>query len=442
MTGTPNIPNAASAQYREAAPNQEHKTLGFGQSYTNEADPSWEDVIVMVYIPGEPGRVKAAAQGWRILFDRINEIKRLLDDGTKDLETWRGQAGQAYRDHLTEISKDLEKIVTENQRLPVTMDAAADHLQNAINQIQVPSDLLHEVFAAKQSFLGSGNFDTSPWTRNAVTAKLTPIVANKWFDEIGEWVGADKISRALTEWFSDFDEKAKAAYQQVREEHLNTMSTMPNASNIGQYTTTPTELDLSGPTGPGSGAKLPGSGGLPGGGGLPKSGDVPGIGSPPGTGGLPTTDGQSYPGSDLNSDGLSGDDLAGSGLAGAGGGGLGGLGSTGLGGLGGGGLGGLGSGGGLGGLDATGGGLGAGAGRGGLSGMGGLTPGMGGAGGVAGGKAGAGGRGGGRAGMGGMGPGMGGHGGGGGDGDGHATWLQEDDDVWGADSDAPPSVLG
>jgi hypothetical protein len=41
-----------------------------------------------------------------------------------------------------------------------------------------------------------------------------------------------------------------------------------------------------------------------------------------------------------------------------------------------------------------------------------------------------------------MGPGMGGHGGGGGNGDDHATWLQEDDDVWGADSDAPPSVLG
>jgi len=36
----------------------------------------------------------------------------------------------------------------------------------------------------------------------------------------------------------------------------------------------------------------------------------------------------------------------------------------------------------------------------------------------------------------------GGHGGGaGGDGDERTTWLQEDEDPWGADNDAPPPVL-
>jgi len=39
-----------------------------------------------------------------------------------------------------------------------------------------------------------------------------------------------------------------------------------------------------------------------------------------------------------------------------------------------------------------------------------------------------------------MGGGHGGHGSG--DGDDRMTWLQEDDDVWGAGNDAPPPVIG
>jgi hypothetical protein len=41
----------------------------------------------------------------------------------------------------------------------------------------------------------------------------------------------------------------------------------------------------------------------------------------------------------------------------------------------------------------------------------------------------------------GMVPGAGGAHGGAGEGEDHTTWLEEDDDVWGTDSDAPPSVL-
>jgi hypothetical protein len=35
-----------------------------------------------------------------------------------------------------------------------------------------------------------------------------------------------------------------------------------------------------------------------------------------------------------------------------------------------------------------------------------------------------------------------GHGGGGEQATDHSTWLEEDEDVWGTDTDAPPSVLG
>jgi hypothetical protein len=145
-----------------------------------------------------------------------------------------------------------------------------------------------------------------------------------------------------------------------------------------------------------------------------------------GTGHLPPGGGSSYDDfpDAVGADGKSGTDLAGYNPPGGGGSGLGG--GLGSGGLGSGGLGGgLGGGAGAGGLGA------AGAGAGGM-GAGGAFPGAGAAG-----RAGAGG-------TSGMPMGGGGGRGGGGDEEEHerSTWLAEDEDVWGADGDAAPPVIG
>jgi hypothetical protein len=61
----------------------------------NEKDPSWEEVITMVVIPGRPDSIKNTSQLWSVLFKRMNEAIHLLEDGTKDLKSWEGDAGEA-----------------------------------------------------------------------------------------------------------------------------------------------------------------------------------------------------------------------------------------------------------------------------------------------------------------------------------------------------------
>ncbi|MFB4301401.1 hypothetical protein [Actinomadura sp. NTSP31] len=222
-----------------------------------------------------------------------------------------------------------------------------------------------------------------------------------------------------------------------------------------------------GPGGPGSGGGGGfggGGGGLPGGG---SGGGGAGFGSDPGglgkfgagsggSGGsspfAPVGDGGPHlPGAGAGGSGGFGSDPGGLGGIGSGGGtgldGSGGLGSdlSGFPGGGGGGGGmptGLGGGGG-GGFGADPGGLGGGAGAGGgLGGFGATPGGIGAAGGGLAGGAGAAGKGAGAGRMGGMPMGHGGHGGGEEEERERTTWLSEDEDVWGADDDTAPPVIG
>jgi hypothetical protein len=445
----PNVPATtgqyATDQYRNPTAERSNP-LGFldlGTSYANEQDPSWEDVIAMVVIPGEPERIREAAGQWDVLFSRIEEVRRLLDDGIKDLETWKGAGGEAYRQHLGVVSKTLGDLVSEHKTLTVSMRGAADDLEAAINKIPIPDDMMHEVAAAKNGYVDTGKVTGGLFYSGAIYDKLLPIYGNKWVDQIGEFFSWDWARHKLRDWISGEDDKAKRAYQELAGKHVGTMDGMPGATQAGlhdpaaPWTPTPTM-----PTGtnPGGGS-LPGGGGLPDGT-LPGGGGMPG-GNPPGTGGLGTgPHGTGLPGTGLPGTGLPGTDTPGTGLAGAGDGGLVGAGGLGPGagglGSGAGGVGGLGSGPGAGGL-----GRGLGGGVPGAGGLGGMMPMGGGAGGGRGGAGRPGGRGGARglgggAGMGMM-PGAGAHGGA--EGEDHTTWLEEDEDVWGTDSDAPPSVL-
>jgi type II secretory pathway pseudopilin PulG len=202
---------------------------------------------------------------------------------------------------------------------------------------------------------------------------------------------------------------------------------------------------LGGPDGlGGAGAGGPGVGdsGFGAGAGAGAGGAGDPFGSGLGSGGAGSGIGGS--GSDFGSPYDAGSALAGGGGSGGLGGGLDGLGGGGTGFGGGLGSGGAGSGGGLGG------GLGAGAGAGGGIGAGGIGGGLpgGGAGGAGAGRGGLGaGAGGGAGGGAGAGAGRGGapmHGGqdGGEEDRERSTWLTEDDDVWGGDTDAPPLVVG
>ncbi|GGM05677.1 WXG100 family type VII secretion target [Dactylosporangium sucinum] len=413
----------------------------FGTAYANEKDPSWEDVIAMVVIPGNPAAIEQAADEWRELLRRVHEVERVLTEVNKDLEHWKGAGGEEYRRHISDMIKKIKGIYSELDNLPHYLDQAAGNLRTAIDKIPIPDDMAYEVMAAKNGYIANGKV-SGPWFAGGIYDTLLPVYGNKWYDEAREFFTWDWASHKLRDWISTQDDKAKDAYQALAGQHSNTMSHMPGANTTGFDD--PRDPEPFDPTDP----KLPGGpGGVPDlgkGMGDPKIGG-PGITDPSKNPDLGNPDFTNPSTTDPNLG-----DPPGTGLAGAGGGGIGGLGNPGSGGLGPG-VGGLGGGGG----GLGGGGLGAGGLKaGGAGGLGGMMPGMGigggagrgvtgagaGRGGVKGGGAGGKGLGGARGGLGMMPHGGAGHGNG--DGEDHNTWLQEDEDVWGSDSEAPPSVLG
>ncbi|WP_405427884.1 WXG100 family type VII secretion target [Micromonospora sp. NBC_00617] len=445
---------------------------------------SWEEMCQKVVIDGRPGDVESAALGWEQLIKNLNNVKQSLDTNIKDLgTTWKGPAYEAFKGHIEQISKDTGQIVADAEKgtgIVQSLKTAADKLTAAQREFPIPATCVNDVLEARNAklTLGVGFFE----------AKVSPDFLG-WLDPV----------TAIADWINDQSEDAARVYQQVSGDYQAIAPGTPGDAT-GTTRQEPTsqipKLDNGGGGGGGGGGGVPklgdglsagdlgakpsiGTTGMPDTGNLPSGSSAhpdlsggydPGAGNYPSTGSVPGVGGA--------------DDEFSSGLAGAGGGGSpglgsglggGGLGSGGLGssgGLGGGGGGGLGSAGALAGGGALGravspgmgpmmGGGAAGAGRGGGRGAGGrlgaggklgggMAPGMGGVAGGGGAGAGRGGAGRGATGAGGRGAGARGAGGvagtGGGAGYGEEdtarnTWLEEDEDVWGADGGGTSGIL-
>lgn len=437
---------------------------------------AWEEMVQQVVVDGHPGKVRSAAGNWQALLDNLRSIKESLESNITDLgQAWKGPAYEAFRENIEAQAKLIGRVIEDAEKgegIVQSLNSAADRLAQAQADMPVPYAALDDILRAREAnlILDVGLFEAKV---SADFLSLPPV----------EWTAK------VMDWFNDQTAEARAVYDRVNNEFQGTAPAMPGeAIPLDTVELKPETPDLRSGPGAGSLTGMPGTGGMPGAGGIP--GGVPGIGSPGDVdatsrdpyGGIPNTPYDYDPGSPPDFD----DDTYGTGLAGAtpgvGGGGFGG----GIGGGIGGGAGGIGggsglggAGGGLGGVGGTPpgggalgrpvtpgflpgmmGGMGGGAGSGGRRGAGGLGTGRGGVaalggrgagsalggaraaagGSAAGGRvAGAGGRGmGGMAAMGGLG----GYGAGFGDQEhDRNSWLQEDDDVWGAEGDTPPGVL-
>src|SRR5262245_42439022 len=65
----------------------------FGKAYVDERDPSWEEVITMVVIPGNPDAINDAAGAWEVLFGRIEQAHAMIENTVRGLQGWQGAAG-------------------------------------------------------------------------------------------------------------------------------------------------------------------------------------------------------------------------------------------------------------------------------------------------------------------------------------------------------------
>jgi hypothetical protein len=469
---------------------------GNGKRVCNEADPSWEEVITMVVIPGHPEKIREASGSWEVLFRNVEQARGMVEQVIGNVSTWEGDTATAFKTHMNDVSKGMADLVSKHRPVVQHLNSSADNLQTALDNTPIPSDMVDDVMQARQNFGDSGNLNV--YHTGVIFDVMYPVFLGWAMSAVTSLFGIDDwVKDKLRDWISDGDDKAKASYKALAGQHVGTMDAMPKAGQLltqeqHQTTVTPTMppggSSPSAPPSIGGGGgpqttSLAGAGGLSGvgaGGGLGGLGPAGGVGGLAGAGGMgspnlnPSTALSSTSAGSAIRGGMGGMPMGGmpmGGMAGAGGAGgarspggsrLGGIPSArtpGMGGLPMGGMAGAGGGAGARGGGVRGGGAGGAGGRvGGVGGMpmGGMGAGGAGAGtrGAGGGRAGgpggvapgvaggAGGRGagaGGRAGMAGMGAGAGAGSDHAAD---HTTWLEEDEDVWGTDSDAAPPVLG
>ncbi|MGQ5263847.1 hypothetical protein ACTWLT_24220 [Micromonospora sp. ZYX-F-536] len=487
------------------------------------AGGTWERCVREVTLSADPETVGSVGMGWNNLSAGLGHLRDALvgrsfvgpiATGTERphvgglpgmLAGWKGSGGDAYREHLGEIGKQIEDLITDASNVSGALTRIEGDIRKAVSSIPIP---LMDDFGLNEWSLPNGTELDDARDGESTTGFLAALRQDYQNNQASYADGAfrDKADDLeatmkvdgqagdnerggfwdtkshLDNWYRDNQQAANSA-----------MSPLPQAVVAERP-----KLTLAGPDGSNDASddyrpdtRIPPQGrpdiGGGGGGGGADIGGGPTIGSrPPGIGdtGGPTTGGPFSPpptadfgGGGGSSSGGSGqftppptgsgypggDDGYSTGLAGAAPSGVGSLGGLGGGaGIGGAGLGGAGGGlGGGAGLGGAGGGIGGGVGSAGGIGMGGI-PGMVGGGngkvppmtsaatalrnatGAGGAGAGAGGARGGMAGAGMMGGGMmGGQGGAGqgGTGSEHSSWLTEDDDPWGSGDGASPGIL-
>ncbi|MEV7326514.1 hypothetical protein [Micromonospora sp. NPDC093244] len=482
------------------------------------AGGTWERCVREVTLSADPDTVGSVGVGWNNLSTGLGYLRDALVGRSfvgpiatgqerphvgglpAMLAGWKGSGGDAYREHLGEIGKQIEELITDASNVSGALTRIEGDIRKAVSTIPIP---LMDDFGWNEWSLPNGtelddardgesttgflaalrqDYQSNPasYADGAFRDKADDLEATMKVDgqagdqKRGGWW--DTKSH-LDNWYRDNQQAANTAMSPLPKAVYTERPKLVVQDPSGQQDTYRPD-DRVPPTGrpdtgnpnigtpdvgtrPDIGSRPPGIGDT--------GGPTSGVGpfSPPTTGGPgggpsptgagpfdPPSTGSGYPGGDEDyTSGLAG---AGPGGVGSGfGGGLGGsgVGSAGLGGAGGGfGGGGVGS---AGGIGAGGGGLGA---AGGI-GMGGIPGMVGGGNGkvppmtsaanalrTAAGAGGAGAAGGARGGAGMMGGGMMGGAGGAGHGAGgtgseHSSWLTEDDDPWGPGDGASPGVL-
>ncbi|WP_187233755.1 hypothetical protein [Actinomadura sp. HBU206391] len=340
---------------------------------------------------------------WENQYEELKKIVMEMKPG--QVET----AGAAFTAMATRMYESVELIYKQARRLSEHWggnDAVA-----AMKQMQKAYDQANEIY--RKSHQTGSALETH--------AKMQ----KSWQESMGggHWYGSDWMGVGGAAGLATRNYQAGQLMDQLQDQTVQSNNNFPKTIQADMPDTYASPFGRTPKPGgmPPGGGVPPGGGMPPGGGSLPSGGNLPDGGKLPGGGNLPDggSGGGRFPGGGDFSGG--GSELAG--LPGGGGGGLGG--------------GGLGAGGGLpGGGAGAGGGLPAGGvGAGGLA-AGGLPGGLPGAGALGKNALGAGG-------MGGMPMGAGGGGQGGNEEERErTTWLTEDEDVWGADGDATPPVIG
>ncbi len=386
----------------------------------DSGDPDWEHCVTQSVINGNPETLRNVSGMWESVFRNADSVKSQIDDVIKDLKGWKGNAGDSYRENLKKISDSIDETRDSNKtKVQNLLGACAESLDGLQSKMPIPAAMYDQVrgyredanrrnqYAVNMLALAAGPLTTVELGVGYLhNGSFNSSIFN---NSMGDWVGSKLggLQDTVDDFCNDRTKEAQNLLNGTNADYdvANTQAGTPQGSGTN-LTARATDTDTAG-----AGAGMGGGGPLGGG-----AGGVPNLKNPPtGAAGFddPYSDQNGYASDEPAYDSavydpgkLAAGAASGSGLAGAGGGPSGARVDSGLG-TGGSGTGGVGRPVGLDGALGTGNVSGAMAGRG-----------------MMGGGAGQ------------------GAGHGKGDGDGRDTWLTEDEDPWGADDDAAPTVLG
>jgi uncharacterized protein YukE len=190
----------------------------FGKGYVDENDPTWEEVITMVVIPGNPQAIYEAAGGWQVVFSRVQQAQAMLDQLNWSLQNWTGPAADTYKQRLNTISQDMASLMEQHRPVIDHLQTSADNLQNALVNTPIPDDMVDQVMQARRNYADNGSVDTNTWRPGAIFDFMFPIMSNRWLAEVGSFLTfgfSDWVTDKLRDWLTDEDDKAKAAYRQL-----------------------------------------------------------------------------------------------------------------------------------------------------------------------------------------------------------------------------------
>ena len=279
---------------------------------------SWEDVINQVVIPGDPGAVSSASAEWTVVFQRIREAKRYLDDGLVDLEAWEGEAGQTCTATRWAHRPEAGHARHREQRY----HRAARHRRGGLHHgNQQHSHPGRDDPRRRQRPRGVSRQRTlSGFGPDFIYERMRGFYESGFLGAVASIPGVGSALTGLRNWITDNDEEAVRHYNALNGEYANVAAGIPAGSTPPGMIQPSFEPIPNTPLGTGGApGGLPGTGsagGVPGGGFDPPGtpGTLGGTGSidPPGSTGLDDP-GSSFTDPDLDT---------GTGLAGAGDGGI------------------------------------------------------------------------------------------------------------------------
>jgi hypothetical protein len=171
--------------------------------YTGPAEVSWEQAAVEVLVYGRTEVIGELEGDWQTVFRRGGEVARELRQAAASLGSWHGAAGEVYRQRLTDLAARVDQVEADCGAIVPTLAAARQSLATAQEAMPVPSEAVDNLAWARMKGdgapLGSGFFMAA--AQRTVAGGVTDLGAG--------------LSDEVRDWFTNEEAKARQVHATV-----------------------------------------------------------------------------------------------------------------------------------------------------------------------------------------------------------------------------------